>query len=64
MSVARSPSLDEDSFVEQVEDKEEAPSDRPSKHIKRRANVYDAVAGMFLNLAERVIPSKMKSNCN
>ena len=47
MSVARSLSLDEDSSVEQLEDKQEAPGDKPSRHIKRRANVYDAVAGMF-----------------
>ncbi|CDM33570.1 hypothetical protein DTO013E5_7421 [Penicillium roqueforti] len=45
MSVARSLSLDEDSSVEQLEDKQEAPGDKPSRHIKRRANVYDAVAG-------------------
>ncbi|CAI7631455.1 hypothetical protein PCG10_008985 [Penicillium crustosum] len=45
MSVARSLDLDEDSFVEPLEDKEEALGDKPSRHIRRRANVYDAIAG-------------------
>ncbi|CAG7973314.1 unnamed protein product [Penicillium nalgiovense] len=45
MSVARSPGLDEESLVESVEDKQEPTDDKPSRHIKRRANVYDAVAG-------------------
>ncbi|CAI7667954.1 unnamed protein product [Penicillium viridicatum] len=45
MSVTRSLDLDEDSFVEPVEDKEEAPDDKPSRHIRRRANVYDVIAG-------------------
>lgn len=52
MSVARSLDLDEDSFVEPVEDKEEALGDKPSRHIRRRANVYDVIAGMFSKLAE------------
>lgn len=62
MSVARSLDLDEDSFVEPVEDKEEAPDDKPSRHIRRRANVYDAIAGMFSKLAE--LPDRTKSNPN
>ncbi|KAJ5384915.1 hypothetical protein N7517_002826 [Penicillium concentricum] len=45
MSVARSLDSDEDSFVEPFEDDQEPLDDKPSKHIKRRANVYDAVAG-------------------
>lgn len=54
--------MDEDSFVEPVEDKEEAPDDKPSRHIRRRANVYDAIAGMFSKLAE--LPDRTKSNLN
>ncbi|KAJ5500130.1 hypothetical protein PEX1_043490 [Penicillium expansum] len=45
MSVARSPGLDEDSFVESVEDKQEELDDKPLRHTRRHANVYDAVAG-------------------
>ncbi|CAI7582123.1 unnamed protein product [Penicillium glandicola] len=45
MSVARSLGLDEDSFVESVEDKQEPLDDKPSRHVKRRANIFDAVAG-------------------
>ncbi|KAJ5514470.1 hypothetical protein N7463_004022 [Penicillium fimorum] len=45
MPVARSLDSDEDSFVEPFEDDQELLDDKPSKHIKRRANVYDAVAG-------------------
>ncbi|KGO71859.1 hypothetical protein PITC_025910 [Penicillium italicum] len=44
MSVAKSLDLDEDSFVE-VDDKQEALDDKGSRHTRRRANVYDAVAG-------------------
>ena len=62
MSVTRSLDSDEDSFVEPVEDKEEAPDDKPSRHIRRRANVYDVIAGMFPKLAE--LPDRTKSNCN
>lgn len=54
MPVARLPGLDEESFVESVEDKQEPTDDKPSRHIKRRANVYDAVAGMFSRLIELV----------
>ena len=46
--------MDEESFVESVEDKQEPTDDKPSRHIKRRANVYDAVAGMFSRLIELV----------
>ncbi|KAJ5163235.1 uncharacterized protein N7500_005065 [Penicillium coprophilum] len=45
MSATRSLDSDEDSFVEPFEDDQETLDDKPSKHIKRRANVYDAVAG-------------------
>ncbi|EKV07791.1 UAF complex subunit Rrn10 [Penicillium digitatum] len=45
MSVARSPSLDEDSFVEPVEETQDALDDKPSRYTRRRANVFDAVAG-------------------
>lgn len=61
MSVARSLDLDEDSFVEPLEDKEEALGDKPSRHIRRRANVYDAIAGMFPKLVE---PGRTRPNCN
>jgi hypothetical protein len=36
---------DEHSFAESVEDRQELLDDKPSRHTKRRANVYDAVAG-------------------
>ena len=52
MSVARSPGLNEDSFVESDEDKQEPLDDKPSRHIKRRANVYDAVAGTFFKIVD------------
>ncbi|KAJ5960062.1 uncharacterized protein N7479_007212 [Penicillium vulpinum] len=45
MSIARSLDLDEDSFIEPVEDDQEPADDTSSRYTKRRADVYDAVAG-------------------
>jgi hypothetical protein len=46
MSVGRSRSVTQDHFVESVED-DEVLGDKSSRVAKRRANLYDAVAGML-----------------
>ncbi|KAJ5185008.1 UAF complex subunit Rrn10 [Penicillium cf. griseofulvum] len=45
MSATRLLDSDEHSFAESVEDRQELLDNKPSRHAKRRANVYDAVAG-------------------
>lgn len=52
MSVGRSRSVTQDHFTEPVEDDDddEVPEDKSSRYSKRRANLYDAVAGMLSRL--------------
>ena len=52
MSVGRPRSVTQDHFVEPVEnnDNDEVLEDKSSRYSKRRANLYDAVAGMLSRL--------------